>query len=552
MTRLLILLSLLSACYETDAPASPDAGESPDAAVDSDAGPLGDAGVDSGFPPAVCDGEPGTRLEVPSSVTGVISGFDRMGAAEGAQCWGTEGGEAHYQLHIERRQGVIIRIEGDRTALALRRGCTAASEFACAHPSSGFLQVILDPGDYELLLDTWSPETYAFTLTIEAFEAAPNSECDGAVEIPASGLTDQDPTFGGTGGADLCAASSWPELYYYVDVPPRTAIDIRATTTSPGDWRAGLRLQNQCRETSEPCEYYTFGTIRDDASFANSADVTDRLVVIGSTSATDPTLGRFDLSYELTPIAAHGACEAAMRWTGARRTESGRDAGQRLGAPGFVPDRTYYYAVELPPRTKARATATPIESDGGSTWVRASFLRGCGDTAIAEAVNETDSPETWIVEASFSVADPPRAFELALERIALAENTTCSRAAVLAPGARGDHELGIGGAAESACATGGTELWFETTVPAGQSVDVTATLTDFEGTYPYPVIRLVSACGGPCEQFGDVSAGAPRPAIVTLTNDGASARTFLYAVSILDLTGVRDRGSFRLDASVPR
>lgn len=156
------------------------------------------------------------------------------------------------------------------------------------------------------------------------------------------------------------------------------------------------------------------------------------------------------------------------------------------------------------------------------------------------------------LEASFSVADPPRAFELALERIALAENTTCIRASVLAPGARGDYELGIGGAAESACATGGTELWFETTVPAGQSVDLAATLTDFDGTYPYPVIRLVSACGGSCEQLGEVSAGAPRPAVVTLTNGGASARTFVYAVSILDLTGVLDRGSSRLAASAPR
>jgi hypothetical protein len=552
MTRFLLLLCAITGCYEAAAPALPDSGTMDDAGTREDAGLLGDAGVDSGFPPAECGGDPGTRLEVPSRVTGVISGFDRLGAEEGAQCWGTEGGEAHYTLHVERRQGVIVRIEGDRTAIALRRGCTAASEFACAHPSSGYLQVILDPGVYELLLDTWSPETYRYTLTIETFEAAPNSECDGAIEIPPSGLTDQDPSFGGTGGRDLCASSFAPELYYYVDVPPRTAIDLQATTTSSGDWRAGLRLQNQCRATSEPCEYYTSGTVRDDASFANSADVTRRLVVIGSTSATDPTLGRFDLSYELTPIAAHGACESAMRWTGARRTETGRDAGQRLGARGFVPDRTYYYRVELPPRTKARATVSPVESDGGSTWVAAGFSRACGEPRSTEAVNETDAPATFILEAWFSVAEPPRPFELALERIALAENTSCERASALAPGARGDFELGVGGAAESACASGGTELWFETTVPAGRSVELTATLLDFEGTYPYPVIRLVSACDGTCEQFGEASAGAPRPAVVTLANDGASSRTFVYAVSILDLTGVLDRGAFRLAASTPR
>src|SRR5687767_13108 len=138
MTRFFLLLCAITGCYERVAPLGTSDGD-----VGRDSGTTGDASLapDAGFPPAEC-GDPGTRLEVPSTVSGVISGFDRMGAAEGAQCWGTDGGEAHYVLHVERRQGVIVRIEGDRTAIALRRGCSAAAEFACAHPSVGMLQAI--------------------------------------------------------------------------------------------------------------------------------------------------------------------------------------------------------------------------------------------------------------------------------------------------------------------------------------------------------------------------------------------------------------------------
>lgn len=559
------LMAAIPGCYsQVDALAPIDAGPSADVAPARDAPPDAppDTGVDAFFPRPEC-GEPGTMLVVPSTVMGEISGPDRLGSEEGASCWGTAGGEAHHILRVTRRQGVRIRMTGDVTAIAIRRGCSRADEVACAHPSTGGYDGVLDPGDYEILLDTWSPETYRYTLTVEAYDAAENAVCEGALAIPPGGLTGQDSRRGGRGGLDTCVSSSFSDLYFYVDVPAGTAIDLQTTTTSSGEWRAGVTLTDRCRPTSGDCQYFTSGTIREDASYANAGAASERLYVVGTSSRSGDG-GVFDIGYVARPIAAHGYCASALDLDGMTvvPTQDGRAAGRRGGAPGFIDERVYYYRVTVGPRQRVRARVTRILTPGGPDLVGMPYptwSTRCGGEPLAEAVNASDGAATFWLAMAWSIGGRPPQFDFELTRIPLAEHATCDRALALAPGATTTPQtLSSGGSGASACAPAdtGSQLWYETTVPAGATVDVTATITASEGTYPYAIIRRLSGCDPmTCEGFaGDPgTGGGPASTTIALDNRASSLESrFLYAITLHDLTGPLADGEFQVATSLPR
>lgn len=547
-----IALAALGGCYDDiDALRVRDAGSDPDA---------GETGEDAGFPTPMC-GAPGTMVVAPGTLSGVI---ERDGTSERPSCSEVEGPEAHVILRVERRQGVRIRVSESTVVIALRRACTRASEIACEVSSNEHgVQRVLDPGDYELLLRAVQPTpalpSYPFTVTVETYDAADNSVCEGAVEIPSGGLTGEVASRGGNGSVDACSGAPWPELYYYVDVPPRTAIDLAATTTSGGVWRAGLTLASACGPR-DACEYFSSGTIRADASIANPSDAVERVVVNGTASASSGTeLGTFDLAYTATPIEPHGFCTEPFDLDSLSfiPTQIGRAAGQRDGPPGFTDERVYYYRVTVQPHTRAYAIITPVTmgSDVGS--VHPGWSTTCGGDETDEAVNTSDDAMTWFIAMSWSVASIPPDYNLYIEHQPLADHATCDRALDVAPGTSTPlQSVDGGGPGSSACAPTDTapQLWFTTTVPAMSTVDVTATPTEVLGKYPYAIVRLLSACAsGTCDGFaGDPGTGGSRPTVATLTNATDTPRAFLYAISLHDLGGPLRTGRFDLAASAPR
>jgi hypothetical protein len=522
-----------------------------------DAGAPFDTGTaDAGATPEC--GEPGTVLTVPGTLEGVI---ETAGTSERPSCSEAEGPEAHLILRVTEPGGVRVRVQGASVVMALRRGCTRASEIACELSTSEWgLQRFLPAGDYELLLRAIQPTpalpSYPYTLTVETYDAAPNAVCESAIAVPEGGITGQVGARGGNGSVDTCSSAPWPELYYYVDVPPRTALDLRASTTSGGVWRAGLTLANACGPR-EACEHFSSGTIRADASFANPTDAVERLYVSATAAAIAGTeTGTFDLDYEGRPIEPHGFCSAPFDLDSLSfiPTQYGSAAGRRDGPPGFTDERVYYYRVTVGAGMRARAIVTNVESGPDIGVVRTGWSTTCGGDELPEALNPSDAPVFWFIAMSFSVSSIPPVYDLYIEQTPLADHAGCEGALEIAPGTSAPTQNAAGGGSgASACDPDDTapQLWFRTTLPPLSTANVTATPVEVAGEFPFAIVRLLSGCAGMiCEGFtGDPGTGGIHPTIASLVNDGGAPRTFVYSVSLHDLRGPLAAGSFDLAVS---
>ncbi|MEM9191374.1 MAG: hypothetical protein AAGF12_19540 [Myxococcota bacterium] len=505
------------------------------------------------FPRPEC-GLPGTALSVPGTVSDRMGRFDQLGSREGASCWGTEGPEDHYILENPVRQAVRITRSGDSTALSIRRGCTQDSEVVCAHPSTfGDWQGILDPGDYALLLDTWAPEFVNYTITTELYEAADNASCDGAMLLGDAPIIGQDPRNGGQGSFDHCTRSGRPMLFYYYDLPPRTALKVNAESETG---RHLLGLHRPCRETEGACEHFSATEAGSIGSVANPTDAYRR-VFAGVSNWVENEPGTFRISQETMPLEPHAFCDAAMDLDAQTLPlrQEGMTAGQRPGRSGNPDDRVFYYRVTVPPMTRMDAAVTNAGATTNDRFL-SQWSTSCGGEGQPSADNFSAAPASWILAVHWRVGGDPPAFDLRLETTPLAPNGECTASIALPPGGASPvQSLGAGGFQPVSCTPHPQSryLWFRTTVPADSSVEVQGDVVESEDVYAFVWMTQQTRCSGSCVAVaGELRATPPNPTTMLLDNRGNLApREFVYAAT-LDGLGGPPTGTFELTVSPPQ
>lgn len=333
-----------------------------------------------------------------------------------------------------------------------------------------------------------------------------------------------------------------PEGHYTLQATARTVVSVAA-----GRHPAGIRRNCNDRSTEFACA-------QDSSSIPLRALLepgTYSLVVDGTNAGANTV----DLRVTSATPAPNGACEAPTEIPLGATLSDQNTAGAWVSHcwPIYYP--TLRYRVTIPPRRAALVTVQRAAPGSGVLTLREA--PGCSPTATcgpryADTIgttqpftlgfnNDTDAPARQEVVVAQSSGDA--IFSIGAQERSLGGHCTLRRP--LAAGATmSGLDVRTGGTSNFGwcLAALGPQLFFETVVPLGQRLTVTATPT---GSPWAPTVQLVPTCGGTtCYAIRSGTAGAPT--VATYEARAAETRVIIGVAAPEGTTG----GTFDLSATL--
>ncbi len=495
--------------------------------------------------PAFCP-EFSSTLTLPGRYEGRLSG---SGIIDGMSCYSdTPGPEDHHLLEITEPTGVALQIDyvdgHISSVIAIRELCNdVTSELWCnrrgeALGARSLVRAFLEPGTYEVVVDQsdwdWPYLGGRYDLSVTTFDAAPHARCEDAIDIAQA--VDQDTRRGAHPQTQhSCLTSNRPGLFYRATVPPRSVLTVRTNLPRGSDlW---LHAASACAPTmAAECDH--LGRQHADGSLAvpNASEVPLEIVVAAFDDDNDNDNGTtFDLTTSVESLLPNALCEAApIVALDTMIVGSNVTLGGGLDEGPCSVDRALYYSVTVPPLTRVvPEVILPSGSRLGAT-----FQDGCGEAAqchwSSNYINADDAPHGVIVAMSpphhIGGPDP---FELHLVTSPVAPNAVCTNAAPLTLDTPLSVDASGGGDDNDDCHAyfGGRPLFYSLTVPAGESVRVTATPDDAQRGFELNMMGRNSCEVGGCD-FSNFGAFHDDGGQLDLVNDGHDARNFVFSVAL--------------------
>jgi cysteine-rich repeat protein len=361
---------------------------------------------------------------------------------------------------------------------------------------------------------------------------APNALCANATAITANtALTGENIDIGGPRppGTGCGGGTGNSVLYYSVNLPPSTRVDVIADSTAD----LVLFTQDACADAG--CTYSTDFPESLTLSNTGTASVTR---IVGVRGYSTSTTGTVDIDFTYTTLAANGTCAGAtplgagvtghdVAIGGSRPTGTGCSAGTG-------PVR--YYSVTIPPNSATTVTGTP-----SATWdLTLRSLADCSGTCLATRDSAGDGGAESLTLTNMSASEVTQliavgawdadtgTFNLTSTNTPFAANATCAAAAALGAGVTGVN-LATGGPRPTGTNCGGSlgpVLYYSVTIPANSITTVTGTST---GTPSWDLtLRSLADCSGACLSNVDASSSAAES--LRFSNATASPITRLVAV----------------------
>ncbi len=393
-----------------------------------------------------------------------------------------------------------------------------------------------------------------YDLAVSFRPTVPNAACSAAEPLTPGMTLSAVSTESASDLLPACLTStvaSGPVRYYSVAVPAATALTVTLSPRAIPTGSSGtVRVYAACgAPTCLAASARSTAGAAVTARYVNGPMAQTVIVAAGVDGVTNT--GSFDLAATLTPAAPNAACTGprVVGPTGGEyATEDLRD-GRDIpfpcaGTPNIMAP-ALWYGVTLPPGRVLVAAARRIEA----TPVWAPVLRAfsaCGATVCASSSTAGATPDqSALVYANTGSA--PEDLRVSLNsgsttltgtaRVAFVvrpphAHGTCPAAAPVTVGQllRLQH-LREGGFASPVCegaGTGGFQLYYRVTVPAGQALTVTGTRAAGSGTWS-PIVQVLDGCTSPrCLAVSPASttgvasarwpntAGAPREVIVAV------------------------------------
>jgi hypothetical protein len=173
----------------------------------------------------------GTLNATGDEVTGTLSGESANPSTTCTTEQGTNGPEHLYALQVTETRLFRFEITSDaELAVAIRSTCDdALTELGCGIFSGA--QVVLEPGDYWVLVDTLAFGVGGeYTVALSSEVPAENATCGGAVALSDGVQTDV--AFSGVALAEVCPGGppgASATAFYTIDVPANSLLVVEAT-----------------------------------------------------------------------------------------------------------------------------------------------------------------------------------------------------------------------------------------------------------------------------------------------------------------------------------
>jgi len=397
--------------------------------------------------------------------------------------------------------------------------------------------------------------TLTYDLAVTFRPTVPNAACAQAEALTAGTTVPNISTEAATDLLPACLTSttaSGPVRYYTLSVPPATALTVTLTPRAIPTGASGtVRVYGACGApmclAASPRNTAAGGAVT--ARYVNGPTAQTVVIAAGVDGVTNT--GSFDLQATLTPAAANAACEGPrmVPATGAEYPSEdlrdGRDIPTPCAGTPTAMAPGLWYAVPLPPGRVLVAAARRIESTPVWTPVLRAFS-ACGQTTCASSSTAGATPDqSAMVYANTGMAmetvrvglNSSSATLTGTARVSFVvrpphPNGTCTTATAVTVGQilRLQH-LREGTFVSPVCdgaGTGGFQLYYRVTVPAGQALTVTGTRAAGSGAWS-PIVQVLDGCAGsrclavsPSSTTGVASArwpntaGAPREVFVAV------------------------------------
>ncbi|MFO0748585.1 MAG: hypothetical protein U1F43_23415 [Myxococcota bacterium] len=415
-------------------------------------------------------------------------------------------------------------------------GCDAGGESgdgAPAAPSAAFQLALARPGA-ERVESRWGLDRQALALDVgrptltrpgvavhtPPVIAGDNATCESAARLDDRGLVGM--TFGGGETPAGCFDHGFVgqlARYYAVTVGAHEVATVRLDQAGQADGWAWMEAAAGCGDLGAACGG-GWASVTGGVAIQNDGDApVDRIVAV---MASEVVADRgYALTLERAPLAPNATCAGALPLDPSveHTLAEGGLAPNNLGLTG-----TLYFTVAIPAHTRASAS---LDFGDGDLQALALYMgTGCLENEsrfMPELANASDQPllATVLVAQGCGSSDAP--FRIDVDFAPLAAASSCESPAALAVGdtLSLDLEQGGNGPASCGCLLPTRAEFLTVTVPAGATVDVSATVAGDGSQGSASMVSLDSACTSECGF--DFVFGSGGVATLTLTNDDASA-----------------------------
>ncbi|MBI5513702.1 MAG: hypothetical protein HY909_08030 [Deltaproteobacteria bacterium] len=455
-----------------------------------------------------------------------------------------------YSLRLDRRLGVRIASGRGGWFVAVRRQCDDAATTALCDFVRAELRVVLDAGEYYVLVSSGSSDAAAsYDLTVSTFEPEPGAWCETATELrPGAPARAESVALGAGLVSAGCSTLGNPQRYFSVTIPPRSRAFVEVIAHHQENpvpawspWRPLLRAFSDCA----PAQCLGAAPM---ALYLDNHRDTPRRVLVSVGSREHPIYGTGSavLAVRFAPVAepaVNATCATATTVTdGDALPDQDTDrATELLACGGGSVGRVLFYAATVPAGATLLASVTPSEASSASQ-VSVRFVEDCAtmtclDTPsvydasrLAQWTNTGREPRRVVVAVGGVSTTPPLRFALRVAVRAPPVNTSCASALPLRDGDHRTFELLSRGGAGPRCYPGRSRaLYYRVAVPPRHRLTVTATPAPASGSLH---LALTTACEGTtclADTFPDWTEGPRR---LQYTNDTAEEVTVFVAAVV--------------------